>query len=77
MIAQELRAALHAVPFRSFTARMVDGRAFEVRHRDFLLLGPNGRTAFAFDTSGVDISILDGMLMTEIEFGPQAAENVP
>jgi hypothetical protein len=54
---------------------MADGRSFEVRHRDFFLLGPNWRTAFAFDTSGVDISILDGMLMSEIEFGPQAATN--
>lgn len=70
MTAQELRAALQAVPFRPFTVRMADGRSFEVRHRDFFLLGPNGRTAFAFHPSGTEFSIVDVMLMTEIEFGP-------
>ncbi|MGL4555211.1 MAG: hypothetical protein ACRC33_28930 [Gemmataceae bacterium] len=74
MTSQELRAALHAVPFRPFTVHMADGRSFEVRHHDFLLVGPNGRTAFAFSPSGVDFSILDVMLMTEIEFGPQGTQ---
>lgn len=72
MIAQELRAALQAKPFRSFTVRMADQRAFEIRHPDFLLLGPNGRTAFAFAQSGSEFSILDVMLMTEIDFSQLA-----
>jgi hypothetical protein len=69
MNSQELRAALRAVPFRPFTVHMTDGRSFEVRHHDFLLLGPNGRTAFVFSPSGVEFSILDVMLITEIAFG--------
>jgi hypothetical protein len=74
MTSKELRAALQSVPFRPFTIHMADGRAFEVRHQDFLLLGPNGRTAFAFSPSGADFSILDVMLMTEIKFGQQETQ---
>ncbi|MCS7022657.1 MAG: hypothetical protein NZU63_12625 [Gemmataceae bacterium] len=51
LTAQELRAALQASPFRLFTIHIADGRSFEVRHHDFLLLGPNGRTAFVFSPS--------------------------
>jgi hypothetical protein len=46
-----------------------------VRHHDFLLLGPNGRTAFVFSPSGAEFSILDVLLMTEIEFGQQGAQS--
>lgn len=69
MTSQELRAALRTVPFRPFTVRMADGRAFEVRHPDFLLIGPGARTAFVFESPGHDFSILDVLLMTEIRFG--------
>jgi hypothetical protein len=75
MTAQELRAALQATPFRPFVVRMADGRSFEVRHRDFLLVGPNGRTAFAFSPSGAEFSILDMLLMTELEFSRQGAQS--
>ncbi len=75
MTSQELRAALQATPFRPFTVRMADGRAFEIRHPDFLLVGPGGRTAFAFGPSGDEFSILDVLLMTEIQFGRQGAES--
>ena len=69
MTAQELRSALQTTPFRPFTLRMADGRSFAVRHPDFLMVGPNGRTVFVFSPSGEEFSILDMLLMTEIEFG--------
>lgn len=75
MAAQELRAALQATPFRPFVARMADGRSFEIRHPDFLLVRPNGRTAFAFSPSGDEFSILDMLLMTEIEFPRHGAQS--
>jgi hypothetical protein len=74
MTSQELRAALRAMPFRPFTIRMADGRAFEIRHPDFLLVGPGGRTAFAFGPSVDEFSILEVLLMTEIQFGIQGAQ---
>ena len=72
MTAQQLRAAIQSFPFRPFTIRLGDGRSFDIRHPDFLLLTPGGRTAFACRTDG-EFSILDVMLMTEIEFGATAA----
>ena len=71
MTIQQLRAALQASPFRPFTIRMADGRSFDIPHPDFLLLSPGGRTAFAY-RSEEDFSIVDVMLMTEIEFGAVA-----
>ena len=68
MTAQQLRAAIQATPFRPFTIHMGDGRSFDIRHPDFLLLTPGGRTAFACRTEE-EFSIVDVMLMTEIEFG--------
>lgn len=50
---------------------MADGRAFEVRHPDFLIVAPNHRTAFVYSPDGRELSIIDVMLMTEIEFIPQ------
>ena len=72
MTAQQLRAAIRASPFRQFTIRPGDGRSFDIRHPDFLLLTPGGRTAFACRTDE-EFSIVDVMLMTEIEFGATAA----
>ena len=71
MTSQQLRAALQATPYRPFTIRMADGRSFEVPHPDFLLLTPGGRTAFACQTEE-EFSIVDVMLMTEIEFRAMA-----
>ena len=71
MTVQQLRAAIQASPFRPFTIRMADGRSFDIHHPDFLLLTPGGRTAFAC-RSEEEFSIVDVMLMTEIEFGTVA-----
>ena len=48
MTAEQFRATLHQQPFRPFTIRMADGRAFEVGHRDFVALSQSGRTVIVF-----------------------------
>ena len=68
---QELRTALRALPFRPFTVQMADGRAFEVRHPDYLIVGPTSRTAFIYSQSGDEVSMVDVMLMTELQFARQ------
>jgi hypothetical protein len=40
----DIRQALRAVPFQPFRLHLVDQRRFEVRHRDFVMLSPKGRT---------------------------------
>jgi hypothetical protein len=66
MTIQQLRAAHHATPFRPFNIHMADGRAFTVPHPDFLSMSPTGRTVIIYQENE-DFSILDLLLMTEIE----------
>ena len=71
MTVQHLRAAHHAAPFRPFSIRMADGRSFPVPHSDFLFMSPTGRT-FIVCQADDDFSILDLLLMTEIEYRASA-----
>jgi hypothetical protein len=66
MTTDQFQAALHQVPFAPFTIRMADGRAFEVRHPDFVARSPSGRTVVVFNTNETH-SILDLHLMSELE----------
>jgi hypothetical protein len=45
---------------------MADGRSFHVPHPDFLSMSPTGRTVIIYQ-EGEEFSILDLLLMTEIE----------
>jgi hypothetical protein len=66
MTIEQFRTTLHQIPFRPFTIRMVDGRSFEVVHRDFVALSPTGRTAIVFQ-SDESYSVLDMLLMSELQ----------
>jgi hypothetical protein len=63
MTIEQFRATLHQQPFRPFTIRMPDGRAFEVRHPDFIAHSPSGRTVIVVQSddsySVLDLSELD------------------
>lgn len=69
MTIQQLRAAHKATPFRPFNVHMADGRHFNVPHPDFLFMSPSGRTVIICQ-EGEEFSILDLLLMTEIEMIP-------
>ena len=73
MTIQQLRAAYRATPFRQFTLHMADGRSFHVPHPDFLSMSPTGRTVIIYQ-EGEEFSILDLLLMTEIEMTQTAAK---
>jgi hypothetical protein len=66
MTTDQFRATLHQHPFRPFTIRMADGRAFEVAHRDFVAMSPSGRTVIVYE-SDESYSILDLLLMSELQ----------
>jgi hypothetical protein len=74
MTIEQFQSVLHELPFRPFTIRMADGRAFEVRHPDFVAHSPSGRTAVVFHADDSH-SVLDLLLMTELEI--QAANGKP
>jgi hypothetical protein len=56
---------LYQQPFRPFTIRMADGRAFEVTHRDFVAMSPTGRTVIVYQDNE-NFSVLDLLLMSDL-----------
>ena len=66
MTREHIREVYDTQPFRSFFIRMADGREIEVRHREFMAIGPGGRTVVVFEPND-RMHILDVMLMTELE----------
>jgi hypothetical protein len=66
---QQLDNAHRAQLFRPFTIHMGDGRALEVPHPEFLSRSPTGRTVIVYGNDD-DFSILDLLLLTEIEVHP-------
>ena len=75
MTIEQLTNVLHAQPFRPFTTHMGDGRAFLVRHRDFISRSPTGRTLIVH---GEDDSfrVLDMLLVTELQVHPQSSHGI-
>jgi len=71
MTVQQLTSTMHAQPFRPFTIHMGDGRAFFVKHPDFIARSPSGRTVIVY-ADDESHSILDMLLVTEIEVHPPA-----
>lgn len=66
MTTEQFRSTLRLEPFRPFTIRMADGRAFDVVHPDFVAQSPSGRTVIVFQSDD-NYSILDLLLMTELD----------
>jgi len=69
MTVEQLQGVLRANPFRPFAIRMADGRIFQIPHPDFLSMSPTGRTVIAYGADD-SFSIIDLLLMTELEVGP-------
>jgi len=74
MTIEQFRAMLHEQPFKPFTIRMADGRTFEVPHPDFIAHSPSSRIVSVFGADGI-CSLLDLLLMTELEFRPSNGQS--
>jgi hypothetical protein len=66
MTVEQLNNVHHARPFRRFTIHMGDGRAFVVKHPDFISRSPSGRTVIVHGDDD-SFSILDLLLVTELQ----------
>ena len=71
MTIEQLANVLHGQPFRPFTIHMGDGRAFYVKHPDFLSRSETGRTVIVHGPEE-SFSVLDLLLVTELEVHPPA-----
>jgi hypothetical protein len=72
MTIEKLRQAIRVVDFKPFTIRVADGRSFDVPNPEFVAVSPGQRTVVVLNARG-DMSVLDALLITEIEFKPPAA----
>jgi hypothetical protein len=76
MTTDQFQNILHQLPFQPFTIRMADGRAFEVKHRDFVSRSPSGRTVVVHHENE-NFSVLDLLLMSELEVQPPNGSTRP
>lgn len=69
MTVERLRNLYEAQPFRPFIIHTSDGREVPVRHREFLALGPAGRTVIVYQPDE-SFDIIDLLLVTDLEVKP-------
>ena len=71
MTVEQLRSAVHTAPFVPFTLHAADGRAIRVPTSDHIVYNPTGRTVVVLHDDD-SWSVLDLLLISEIEFAPVA-----
>jgi hypothetical protein len=69
MTIEQLRAAHDAQPFRPFVMHLADGREIAVRHREFIMAVPSGRTIIVCQPDDT-VNIVDLLLVTDLEIKP-------
>lgn len=66
MTAKEFRNVFDAQPFRPFIIYLADGRHVPVRHQEFAMLSPSGRTLIVYQEDD-SFQVVDLMLATGVE----------
>ena len=69
MTIEQLRATYNAQPFRPFVIHLADGREIPVKHREFILTVPSGRTIVVCQPDDT-LNIVDLLLVTDLELKP-------
>jgi hypothetical protein len=75
MTIEAVRKYYDAQPFMPFEIHLADGRVFPVPHREFLLLGPTGRTVVVAQAGQDAFDILDVRLVTGLHVHAGGAMN--
>ena len=65
MTISEFRSLLGAQPFRPFAIHLADGRSIPVKHREFALPSPSGRTVIVYQPDD-SFDIIDLLLVTSL-----------
>jgi len=66
----QIRSATLAQPFHPFQVKLADGRAFHVRHPEFVALSENGRELVLHDDEGTHLLYMP--LVAEVLITAQA-----
>lgn len=69
MTIDRVRNACDTTLFRPFILRLADGRAIPVKHRDFIMAVPSGRTLVVTQPDDT-LNIIDLLLVTDLEYEP-------
>ncbi len=72
MTIEQLRNLHRASPFRPFSIRLADGRAYDVPHPDFLSHSPSGRTVIVYQPDE-SFGVIDLLLVTDLAVGAPTA----
>ncbi len=67
MTIDQMRTAYDQQPFRPFVIHLADGRAIPVRHREFIMAAPSGRTMIVYQPDD-SWNVIDLLLVTDLEF---------
>ena len=67
MTSEKLSEAIRSQPFRRFRVHLGGGRSLEVRHPDFIMLSPSGRTAAVYGPRD-ELEVIDVFMVQSIEF---------
>jgi hypothetical protein len=68
----QLRNVYSAQPFQPFLIHLADGRQVPVRHPDFIMPAPSGRTIIVYQPDD-SFNIIDLLLVTDLELGSVSA----
>ncbi len=69
MTIEQFRAFCDARPFRPFVMHLADGREIPIRHREFVMASPSGRTVSVYQADDT-LNVVDLLLVTDIETKP-------
>ena len=67
MTLEDVRKAVHAVPFQSFTMYLADDTSIRVPHPDFIAMPSAGRTVSIYAEKERTHSLVDLLLVTKLE----------
>jgi hypothetical protein len=66
MTSEQLRNLWKAEPFHPFTIHLADGRNVAVRHSEFLIASPSGRSIIVYQPDD-SFNVIDLLLVTDLE----------
>lgn len=66
MRVEDLRQLLSRQPFQPFVVHVAGVRSLEVRHAEFALLSPDGRTLYVFETEFTHLIDVNAITMASV-----------
>jgi hypothetical protein len=72
MTIEQVRNLYSSQPFQPLVIHLADGRHVPVRHRDFIMPAPSGRTMIVYQSDD-SFNIIDLLLVTDLEVGSVAS----